>query len=561
MTTPIDCLLVGYHDQPFAAKHADALSRAPDDPERRILAREHLRLGDERLNYMDVLARAAHPGAEPDPERPLLHHGEVPNLAAAYLQSYLVSRGHRAERVSLWGAERGRAQALLDASPAPVVAITTTYYIMPWPVIEVVSDLRALAPHATIVVGGPLVTNLVADLASDDLQEILQLIDADVYIHESQGEATLERLVALRRQGRGTSMLANAYVRGSDGRFAFTYAATEDNALDECAIDWDAVLVGPNATVHTRTARSCAFKCAFCDYPTRAGALSLTSLERVEWELQALERQGVEHVVFVDDTFNVPPKRFNELCRMMIRNDFSFAWYSFFRATSTRDAETFDLMRASNCGAVFLGIESGDDRILGNMAKKASTDLYRRGIEALKARGIGTFASFIAGYPGETDESVANTIRFIDETGPDYFRCEPFWYNHRSPVKQLAEGFGLTGRAYDWRHDTMDIHGACDATDHIFESVTASRWMPGQSFDFWALPYLYGKGFTPGEITAFHDVATRVMRANDAPGAHDPAATAAAWHELSAAFADRPHELSRFRTAAAAPTPAPASRR
>jgi p-methyltransferase len=543
----LHCLLIGYHDQSFDAYSGRLLSRPADDPERRILAREHARIGDERLPYMELLARAAYPDADHDPARPLLHHGEVPNLAAVYLERYVARHGHEAAHVSLWGAEREQVAALVSEGEPLVVGITTTYYVMPWPVIEIVEDVRAMAPSTCIVVGGPLVSNLVTDLAGEELEEAFQLIGADVYINESQGEATLERLVRLRRDGRSPGLVPNSYVRDGNGRFRFTYAAAEANSLDVHGIDWAQVLVdGLGPTVHTRTARSCAFKCAFCDYPARAGALSLTSVERVEWELQALERRGVEHVVFIDDTFNVPPPRFKELCRMMIRNDFSFAWYSFFRATSTRDAETFDLMAGSNCGAVFLGIESGDDTILGNMAKKATTELYRRGIAALGERGIGTFASFISGFPGETPTTVENTVSFINETGPDYYRCEPFWFNHRSPIARTAASFGLTGRAYKWQHDTMDVHGACDAIDHMVESVTSSQWMPGYNFDFWALPYLYGKGFTPDELTAFHRIANQLMRDDGAVGGPD--GTAAAWTELRGVFAGRHHAPSRFRS-------------
>ena len=108
----------------------------------------------------------------------------------------------------------------------------------------------------------------------------------------------------------------------------------------------------------------------------RAGALSLTSVEVVEKELAQLGRRGVQHVIFIDDTFNVPGPRFKELCKMMIRNDFGFSWYSYFRCAAARDVETYDLLRDSGCKAVFLGIESGDQNVLDNMSKVATLDRY-----------------------------------------------------------------------------------------------------------------------------------------------------------------------------------------
>jgi Radical SAM superfamily len=202
---------------------------------------------------------------------------------------------------------------------------------------------------------------------------------------------------------------------------------------------------------------------------------------------------------------------------MMAKNDFGFSWYSFFRAAAARDKETYDLMQASKCGAVFLGIESGDNEILHNMSKVATADRYRFGIEQLHERGIVTFASFITGFPGETEETVQRTIKFINSAQPTFFRTEPWWYNHRSPVHMQAKEFGLTGREYRWQHATMNISDAAAACELIFDQVDGSIWLPGSSFDFWALPYLFGKGVSLPEIIEFHKAARKVMSFNDKP--------------------------------------------
>ena len=53
--------------------------------------------------------------------------------------------------------------------------------------------------------------------------------------------------------------------------------------------------------------------------------------------------------------FNVPIGRFKELCRMMIRNNFDFQWFTFFRCSAARDTEIYDLMQASGCRATDRG--------------------------------------------------------------------------------------------------------------------------------------------------------------------------------------------------------------
>ena len=72
-------------------------------------------------------------------------------------------------------------------------------------------------------------------------------------------------------------------------------------------------------TVHLRTARSCAFNCSFCSYVANQGPLTLKSPDTLRTELVALTtaHPHVRSVIFTDDTFNVPRRRFVELCRVL----------------------------------------------------------------------------------------------------------------------------------------------------------------------------------------------------------------------------------------------------
>ncbi len=525
MSDRIDCLVIGYNDLDFSEHEGRVMPRSPRFPDRRIFMRDHLLVGDRRLPYMDVFNTFANRVRAGDTDENYYHVGEVPNLAAVYLTSFLIRHGFSAEFVSLFSPERDRVARLLDERDPRAVAITTTFYITPAPVIEIVRFIRARNPETTIIVGGPLVDNLTTEVDRETLTDLFDLMDADVYVRESQGEATLARVVEALRDGRSLENTPNLYLRQGDG-LTFTGVQRENNSLDDSAVDWtlfsDQEL---GATVQLRTARSCAFNCSFCDFPARAGALTLADISTVEQELHVLAKRGVRNLVFIDDTFNVPPKRFTELLRMMDRNDFDFNWYSFFRCSSTRDDETFDLMQRTGCRAVFLGIESASDTVLKQMNKSASAARYRHGIEQLKARGITTFASFVVGFPGENDETVQETIDFLNSTAPTFFRAEPWWYNHRSPIHRRAEELEITGQGYDWRHRTMDVHGACDARDAIFDGVTTSKWIPSYNFDFWALPYLEGKGFSlEDHAVTFHTLAAQAMRWNDQPGHPESAA-------------------------------------
>jgi len=500
MPSALDCLVLGYDDDtPRQFARQSAGGDQCGSVEHRSFLRNQVTIGGAPLTYMDVLN-------ELRTEKPFYHVGEVTNLAALYLVSYLTARGCTARPIGLVSAEENTLIDALAHDRPRVVAITTTFYEDTSSVERLVTLVRQHCPSAFIVVGGPLVQNLYHDLPTAEFQCALERMRADAYVSESEGEHTLLALVNAVRGGDDLSTVPNTFLAVRDC-FEFTFVQREENRLDECAIDWSRVppvLLGK--TVQTRTARSCAYHCSFCDYPIRAGRLSVASVEVVEHELEMLKSRGVENVVFVDDTFNVPEERFRQLCEMMIRRRFDFRWFSYFRCGSVRKRDTFDLARQSGCTGVFLGIESGDAQVLRNMDKASTVDQYLRGVEALHENGILTFASFIAGFPGETDASLRNTIDFLNAAAPTLYRVEPWWYNHRAPIHLRASDFGLTGRAYDWRHATMSAQDACDGIDEIFASVTTSRWCPQQSFSFWALPYLVGKGMSIGELVTFQSL-------------------------------------------------------
>jgi radical SAM PhpK family P-methyltransferase len=356
-----------------------------------------------------------------------------------------------------------------------------------------------------------LIYNLVHDLDDETLQGTFRAMGADIYVRESQGEATLASIMKCLQSGGNLADIPNCYIN-STSSFQFTKHVPENNPIEECSIDWDSFEDWElGDTVQMRTARSCAFKCSFCDYPLRAGALSAAEVATVERELRQLARRRVRNVVFIDDTFNVPIGRFCKICEMMIANDFPFSWFSYFRCSNAKDPAVFDLLSHSGCAGVFLGVESADETVLANMNKRAHGDDYRRGIAEFNKRNIASFASLIVGFPGETQQSITNTINFLNEACPTFYRVEPLWYNVRAPIAKDAERFGLSGSAFRWKHSTMEANTAADGAQRIFEEVHGPAWMPMYMFDFWALPYLMGKGMKLQEMVEFHQHAYRAM--------------------------------------------------
>jgi radical SAM PhpK family P-methyltransferase len=543
----LDCVVIGYNEGDFLDYRAMCERAGTRSPEFQIYRKEHLVVDGRPMPWMDAFStlRNRVTGAA---DR--YHVGEVHNLAALYLASFLSRHGLSAEPVSLFSAEQDRLADLLARRPA-VVAVTTTFYVNILPVLPIVEFVREHSPSSHIVVGGPLIDNLCLGGLDDPTQDQLFGMAADSYVQESQGEATLVDLVTAVRDGADPNAVSNLIHCPDGERWRLTRRRPENNDLDAASIDWSRFppeLIG--VTAQTRTARSCAFKCSFCDYPSRAGALASASVDTVRAELRALAELGVRNVVFVDDTFNVPPKRFKQLCRMMIEEDLGLDWYSYFRCSNARDDESFDLAAESGCAGVFLGIESGDPTVLDNMHKLAQDSQYRVGIERLNERGITTFASIIVGFPGESKRTIDNTVDFLNETRPTLWRAQAWWGNRRSPVYQNRDVFGIEGEGYSWSHATMSSSEAAELTDYMFDAVTESTWLPLYDFDFWSLPYLAGKGLGVDELLPMLRLSQRIMHHRDAG---DGVALAEAERAFEAAIAATAPDPARFRFPAVVP--------
>jgi radical SAM PhpK family P-methyltransferase len=501
-----DCLIIGYNDYPLealAAKARPARGRSGDYAE---IARNSYLVGGRRIDFCGLLNAEAKRVLGIDPA---FNAFELPSLGAHYLANFLSGRGFSTEVINLFNNEKGRLDELLAAGPR-AVAVTTTYYVTPEPVQEVVGYVRDRCPSAVVVLGGPFVFHLAEDLTPAELDIMFRRLGADVLVHDSQGEATLARVVAALRDGGDLSVIPNLVYRDG-GRLVRTTRAVESNPLAENAVDWSRFprdRVTPVTFV--RTSRSCPFSCAFCSYPAMGGKYQVAAVEPVLRELRQLRDMGTQYVVFTDDTFNVPPTRFKALLRGMIADKLDLRWVSFFRC-SHADAECFELMEQSGCMAAYLGIESGDEGVLKAMNKYATADQYRAGLRQLHDHGILSFGSFITGHPGETRASVSNTVDFIEETAPTFFNVQMFFLDPTAPINAQREAFGLTGAQYRWKHRTMGWEEASALTDYTLRAVTKSIQLPLYGFSIWSVPYLLTRGFSLADVVAFASAAQRVM--------------------------------------------------
>lgn len=498
----IDTIIIGYNDIDFGdyaylqeqvSSHFGTYSE---------LKTNSILIDGRRETYMNLLNRILSIQTGSDWE---LNAFKMPNLAVAYLASYLKKRDFNIGIVNFFNSEKGKLAAMMHHGARSIV-ITTTYYVDDEPIKEIVKFARSVDPEVKIIVGGPRIFSITKSMSERRQDLTFRNIGADIYISSSEGEQTLAAVVEVLKSGslKGLSDVNNLIYKVSErDYFARTEVKVEQNDLDSNAVQWELFEKDFFTPVtYMRTSRSCPFSCEFCSYPINGGAHITTSIEVIEGEMRKLHDAGVQYLIFIDDTFNVPLPRFKQLLQMMIKNQFNFKWISFFRC-SNADDEAFDLMVESGCLGLYLGIESGDERILKNMHKFADVKRYRNSIKKLRDRNILTLASLIIGFPGETEESVQNTINFLNESPTTFYSVQLYFHDTLAPIEQKREAYGIKGRAYSWSHNTMDWKRAIELKEYMLKSVKSSLLIPLYGFSIWTLPYLLEHGLSVNNILEF----------------------------------------------------------
>ena len=347
-----------------------------------------------------------------------------PPLGVAYVAAALQEAGHAVRVLDCTFLRRDEAARLALAARAEVVGI----YCMT----TMEEDARWFAERlrgrcSLLVAGGPL--------PSCDPDAFLEHFDVVV---RGEGEQTMRELLEARETGADLGAVpgvvcrrgAGARARGEDG--GALRAPPRPLARDLDAIPFPARELLPNARyiqfgrksygysiTTVMSTRGCPFRCEFCSNLVFGKSYRERSPENVVDEIEDCLALGYERISLADDVFTLNGRRVLEICAEIRRRRLRFAWECLGRV-DTFDHATAEAMKAAGCFRIFFGIESGNDAILKLMKKQITTAQARNAVAAAHRAGLEVGAFFILCYPGETDDTVLDTLRFATSLPLDY---------------------------------------------------------------------------------------------------------------------------------------------
>jgi radical SAM superfamily enzyme YgiQ (UPF0313 family) len=278
------------------------------------------------------------------------------------------------------------------------------------PVKEVVDACRSLT-DAPVVLGGAGYS-MFPDAA-------LSYLGADMGIC-GEGEmaflAVLERLQA----GEDVAGLPGVHVAGRGLQGERVFADDLDRLPLPDEIFWSAAdPQDPDLWIPVQTRRGCPLGCSYCSTASIEGTkVRARSPQLVVEHLARLADAGFRQFYFVDNTFNLPPSYALTLCRAIADMRRNIAWRCILYPHQVSE-ELVEAMAEAGCVEVSLGFESGSSGILRLMNKRFQPGEVRQISERLAAHKIRRMGFLLLGGPGETRESVEESLDFAESLSLD----------------------------------------------------------------------------------------------------------------------------------------------
>jgi anaerobic magnesium-protoporphyrin IX monomethyl ester cyclase len=160
------------------------------------------------------------------------------------------------------------------------------------------------------------------------------------------------------------------------------------------------------------TSRGCTAGCKYCiKHVSYQWSVRLLSPERIMKELWLLKDLGIHNIHMYADLFTVNREQVMELCDRIIKEGLKIRWTCNSRVDYV-DEEMLQMMGRAGCWMISWGIESGNEQILKRAAKGADPKKARQALTWARKAGIKNWGYFIIGLPGETVETIRQTIDF-----------------------------------------------------------------------------------------------------------------------------------------------------
>ena len=289
--------------------------------------------------------------------------------------------------------------------------------------IRFVKNEKSLS-HTKIILGGPEVRNHARAFLDHG---------ADALVI-GEGEETMLELVKVFEGKSGISIaeVKSAAWKNESGEIVFNAERPLLKAIDDLPLPArDAINLQlyfdawknahGQSTISVSTMRGCPYTCKWCSRAVYGLSYRRRSPKIVVDELQALQAAyRFDTIWFVDDVFTVSHKWLKDFADEVEKRSLKIRYEIITRADRMNE-EVIDLLVKSGCYRVWIGAESGSQKIIDAMDRRVDVKQVREMIRLARKKGLEAGTFIMLGYPGETQEDIRETITHLTESDPDFY--------------------------------------------------------------------------------------------------------------------------------------------
>lgn len=382
---------------------------------------------------------------------------EIP-LGLGYIASFLKQAGYGVEVLDIDGNGYSKEQVEKIISTAKcdcfgIGGLSSTYKYIKW----LSSIIKFYHPYKKIFAG-----NMVA-IANPEALLKNSMVDVAVI---GEGEIVCKELMEV-QEGKRSLESVKGICYKENGKVIFTGHRERIKELDNLPLPaWELFPVevyirnpiyreNGLRSLNISTMRGCPFDCTFC---SRAFGKLVTkrSAQSIVSEIKELvKRFNVQYVAIIDDLFISDKKHVYEFCDRMIQDKVNVKWGAAGRVNLITE-ELLKKMKSAGCDLLSFGFESGSQKMLDAMKKNVKVEQAVQAIDLTRKAGIRVIGSFMIGIPGETKETIEETVDFIKRTNlPNYkfFLATPY------PDTELYKTGRAVGRIKENEDEFLDRLG------------------------------------------------------------------------------------------------------
>jgi radical SAM superfamily enzyme YgiQ (UPF0313 family) len=280
-------------------------------------------------------------------------------------------------------------------------------------VIAIFNRLRKSFPEMPVCLGGPYVTTI--------REEIFKRTPADFAVY-GEGEITFSELLFHLKGEKSIREINGLMYKNGNGTVVVNPVREKIRVLDELPMPAYDIFPMERYPLHRMvSSRGCPYSCAWCNSSSVWDqTYRVINPENIIREVEFLVKTyGKKIFVFGDNSFNVDLKRVEKFCDLLLEKNINILWSVSLRA-DILTPEMARKMKKAGCYNVSIGIESANNEILKKIGKGTTIEKISEGIQMLKDAGIEIMSQYVIGSPGETLETVKESIAFAKKVRCDY---------------------------------------------------------------------------------------------------------------------------------------------